>query len=141
MTKIIFIIAGLLFAGTTASAAYGPAGCGLGANLMEGKSGLMYNVFAATTNGTSGNQTFGMTSGTLGCDGEASVANSVTFIENNKFALSNDVSKGEGATLDAYLALINAPSANKLVLKANFAKIFAPENSAEQIQVMITELI
>jgi len=82
-----------------------------------------------------------MTSGSLGCDASDSVAGSITFIKNNFFALSNDVSKGEGMTLDAYLTLIDAPNADKAALKSNFATIFAPGNSAEQIQSTIAELV
>ena len=54
---------------TSASAmadGYGPAGCGLGSMIFEPDSGFT-QVFAATTNGTSGNQTFGITSGTSNC--------------------------------------------------------------------------
>ena len=141
MKKMLLILVSTMFVGATASAAYGPAGCGLGANIFKGKSGLVFNVLAATTNGSSGNQTFGMTSGSLGCNATDSVAGSITFIKNNVFALSNDVSKGEGMTLDAYLTLIDAQNADKAVLKSNFAKIFAPGNSAEQIQNLIAELI
>jgi len=42
-------------------------GCGLGTQLWAGKEGLVFKVLGATTNGTLGNQTFGITSGTLGC--------------------------------------------------------------------------
>ncbi|RYZ63378.1 MAG: DUF3015 domain-containing protein, partial [Proteobacteria bacterium] len=44
---------------------YGTAGCGLG-NMILGKEN---QVFAATTNGTLGNQSFGITFGTLNCEG------------------------------------------------------------------------
>ena len=42
-------------------------GCGLGSMAFEGNDGLISQVSAATTNGTSGNQTFGITSGTSNC--------------------------------------------------------------------------
>jgi hypothetical protein len=42
-------------------------GCGLGTIIFEGQKGIAPQVLAVTTNGTSGNQTFGITSGTLGC--------------------------------------------------------------------------
>ena len=55
--------------------AYGPAGCGLGSIVMGSKPGFM-QVFAASTNGCSGSQTFGITTGTSNCkdapSGEAS---------------------------------------------------------------------
>ncbi|RLA46625.1 MAG: hypothetical protein DRR06_04650, partial [Gammaproteobacteria bacterium] len=41
--------------------------CGWGNMLFKGESGLGSHMIASTTNGTSGNATFGMTSGTNGC--------------------------------------------------------------------------
>src|SRR5690606_21045070 len=43
-------------------------GCGLGSKLFEGQRGVAPQVLAVTTNGTFGNQTFGISSGTLGCN-------------------------------------------------------------------------
>ena len=45
-------------------------GCGLGTQLWAGNEGLVPKVLGATTNGTFGNQTFGITTGTLGCSQE-----------------------------------------------------------------------
>lgn len=42
-------------------------GCGWGSKLFDGQQGVAPQVLAVTTNGTSGNQTFGITSGTSGC--------------------------------------------------------------------------
>ena len=36
-------------------------GCGLGTMVFDGKSGKVFKILGATTNGTSGNQTFGIT--------------------------------------------------------------------------------
>ena len=74
----------LLALSSTSFAAHGPAGCGLGAILLKDSKGLVMNVIAATLNGSSGNQTFGMSTGTLGCEdtSTASVA-SVAFVEGN----------------------------------------------------------
>jgi len=45
----------------------GGGNCGWGNMLFEGQSGPGPHVLGVTTNGTSGNNTFGMTSGTNGC--------------------------------------------------------------------------
>ena len=42
-------------------------GCGLGTMVFAGQSGPIFKVLGATTNGTFGNQTFGITTGTQGC--------------------------------------------------------------------------
>ena len=44
------------------------AGCGAGSILFEGQKGPVPQILAVTTNGSFGNQTFGITSGTLGCE-------------------------------------------------------------------------
>ena len=49
----------------TVSAQYGMAGCGLGSVVISDDGFLQ--VFAATTNGTSYSQSFGITSGTSNC--------------------------------------------------------------------------
>ncbi len=51
-------------------------GCGLGTMVFDGQQGKVYKVLGATTNGTSGNQTFGITFGTLGCDAPAPLIHS-----------------------------------------------------------------
>jgi len=43
-------------------------GCGLGSVIFKGQDALLFQILAVTTNGTSGNQTFGITTGTLNCD-------------------------------------------------------------------------
>jgi len=48
--------------------ASGPSGCGWDSKVWEGKSEVLAHVCAATTNGISGNQTFGITNGTAGCN-------------------------------------------------------------------------
>lgn len=133
MKKLAFAAALTLIAGS-ASAAHGPAGCGLGSMLFEGKSGLVFNVLAATFNGSTGNQTFGMSTGTLGCeDAQSAKVSVVSFVEGNKVALSNDISRGQGETLEAYLELIGQKNVDKKKLQQSFSKIFSNEASAEQI--------
>lgn len=126
----------------TAFAGHGPAGCGLGAMIFKDKKGTMFNVLAATTNGSSGNQTFGMSTGTLGCEdaATASVA-SMSFIEDNRVSLSNDVARGEGETLDAFLKLINAQKPSKTALKKSYKKIFVEGATTEQIHSSLISVI
>lgn len=111
---------------------YGPAGCGLGAMVFKGKKGMMYNVLAATTNGISGNQTFGITSGTLGCKSSSRVA-ALEFIKNNKSILANDIARGEGETLSAFLQIMDANESDSQILRRNYSEIFAKSNSSEEI--------
>ena len=141
MKKFLFTATLSLLVGN-AFAAHGPAGCGLGAMLLKGKDGLVMNVLAATTNGTSGNQTFGMSTGTLGCeDANKAKVSGPAFIQNNREKLANDISRGQGETLSAYLKLIGEDQAQTAVLQQNFATLFAADRDAQSIHNNIVELI
>ncbi|MCF8059333.1 MAG: DUF3015 domain-containing protein [Bacteriovoracaceae bacterium] len=141
MKKLVLTVAMTLFVGNT-FAAHGPAGCGLGSMLFAGKEGLVFNVLAATFNGSSGNQTFAMSTGTLGCeDAQQAKVSGPVFIQNNREKLANDIARGQGETLQAYLKLIGANNADMKVLQQNFATLFAADNDAESIHGQIIELI
>src|SRR3569832_2439659 len=74
-----FIIASLLAVAPMGMAVAAPnnVGCGVGTIIFEGQSGVAPQVLAVTTNGTLGNQTFFISSGTLGCANDWVVANPV----------------------------------------------------------------
>lgn len=106
-------------------------GCGLGSTVLEGQEGKVFKVLGATLNGISGNQTFGITFGTLGCDGEGVVGSSekvAMFIDGNMDTLSRDIARGEGEALSALSSAWNIEAAdeaafNKLA-QENYANIF-----------------
>ncbi|WP_155722587.1 DUF3015 family protein [Bdellovibrio sp. HCB117] len=108
---------------------YGSAGCGFGSIVM-GSDGNQ--VLAATTNGTSGSQTFGISTGTLNCqqDGIFKSGREVpAFIEVNKLALANDAARGQGETLAGLANLMGCnSSAFAPVMKKNYNKIFVETN-------------
>ncbi len=104
----------------------GPAGCGLG-NTVFGKDN---QVLAATTNGTSGNQTFGITSGTSNC-GEGGMAGINMFIENNKVALENDAARGQGETVATLASMMGCQDVGAFAttLKSNYGEIFQSKDA------------
>lgn len=125
------VLAGMS-AASFADGGYGPAGCGLGSEVIFKDADAWYeHVLAATTNGTSGNQTFGMTSGTLGCEGaNGPLAGSVAvFINENLEPLAVDVANGDGETLNALASLMGVADQDKALfnseMKQNFDQIFA----------------
>lgn len=133
MKKIVLVLA-LTFVGTNVLAAYPAAGCGLGSILFEGKNDKVSQVLASTTNGSSGNQTFGITTGTLNCDTGRLKISRTSFIEANKFAIANDIARGQGETLAALSNLYgcgNVSTAAKS-MKANYGKIFNTANPSAQ---------
>ena len=111
-------------------------GCGLGSMIMAGQSGPVFKVLGATTNGAiSGNQTFGITTGTLGCQSSGAVTSRARlgmFTGSNLDRLARDMSVGQGETLNVLADLMGVKNADKdhffQPTRTNFGKIFAPEN-------------
>lgn len=131
MKKILTLTA--IVALTTTAFANPNVGCGLGSQVIENADSVLMQVFAATTNGTSGNQTFGITSGTSGCAKPAKfVSNDKAneFVAGNMEALALDISNGQGEALTTLATLLNVsnPDTFAKVLQANFDKIYTSEN-------------
>jgi len=118
-----------------ASSAYAEnTGCGWGTMVFEGESGKGSEILAVTTNGTLGNQTFGITSGTGGCDEGATIASAEVqvFASANMNKLARDMAVGDGETLDSLADLMKIDEADKAkfftLTKINFDKIYTSEN-------------
>lgn len=116
---------------------YGSAGCGLGSLLFGNQPGMV-QILAATTNGTLGNQTFGITTGTLNCgDPAVSRSGAELFIEANKEALAKDASRGSGETIVTltHLAGCKDPSAVGATLQRNFQTVFPAADTKSEVVV------
>jgi opacity protein-like surface antigen len=127
------VIAGSAFAGQ----AQNNVGCGLGSVLWENKAdnSILFQVFQATTNGTSGNQTFGVTSGTSNCTQPSKFVQNEKlnkFVQANMDGLAQDIAMGKGENLDTFAELLGVTPAQSPAfnakLQANFDKIFTSEN-------------
>ncbi|MHB8762876.1 MAG: DUF3015 family protein [Deferrisomatales bacterium] len=120
----------LFGAAAVASAAntdrFGMGGCGLGSLLFGDDPGKVSQIVAATTNGTSGNQTFGITSGTSNCDPRSGPAGAKLYIETNREALAKDAARGSGETVAALSALAGCRDAGSTggALQRKFGAIF-----------------
>jgi hypothetical protein len=148
--RFAIALAVLLTASTTLAAdglkgggAYGTAGCGLG-SLVFGNQPGMVQVLAATTNGTFGSQTFGITSGTSNCGSGAFAQGTKNFVEANREVVAKDISRGSGEAIGA-LAVINSCADSSKVgaaLQKNFASIFPTEKASdEQVTAKILETL
>jgi len=131
MKKLLFIATATALISTASFA--GNVGCGLGNQVISNQDSTLMQVFAVTTNGTSGNQTFGITSGTSGCAKPAKfVSNDRAneFVAGNMDALAFDISNGEGEALDTLATLLNIsnPDVFASTLQANFDKIYSSSN-------------
>lgn len=142
--KKTIIIAAAVSALTTLSFAGANTGCGLGDQVIKNQDSVLMQIFAATTNGTSGNQTFGITSGTSGCAKPAKfVSNDKAneFVAANMDALALDMSNGQGEALTTLATLLNVsnPETFASVLQENFDKVYTSKNvtSAEVIDNIV----
>lgn len=112
-------------------------GCGLGTTLFKNAAddSILLQTIQVTTNGISGNQTFGITTGTLECEQPA------RFVKNdrlNEFVVANmdnlakDIAMGRGETLEAFADLLQIPTEKRAEfyqkLQSSFAKIFTSES-------------
>jgi len=127
---LVLALSGLAFAGV----AKDNTGCGLGAMVFENKAdgSSVSQAFQATTNGTSGNQTFGISSGTSECKQPASFVQNEqlkSFVRSNMDNLAKETAQGRGESLDTLAELMQiAPSQKDRFianLQANFSSIYS----------------
>jgi hypothetical protein len=123
--------------------------CGWGSKVFEGQSGIAPQVLAVTTNGTSGNQTFGITSGTSGCTQDGAVRSTwktAMFIDGNKENLARDMSVGSGEALDSLAHLLGVEAADRAafnrIARDNMQRIFPQDNAqTEQVVAALREVL
>jgi hypothetical protein len=137
--KKLIAIAALSILPFTNAMADSDIGCGFGTMVMAGQEGKLFKVLGATTNGTSGNQTFGITFGTLGCNGSDTVTSTAKvslFIDGNMDNLARDMSKGEGETLSTLAEVWGVQAEDQAafneVAQAHFSEVFTSENVTSQ---------
>ena len=128
LTIAVFMV--MVFAGVS-FADKENTGCGIGYMIFEGKEGILSQICAVTTNGTFGNQTFGITSGTLECEQPATFAENKKlnqFVADNMDNLAKDIAQGNGEYLNTLAVLMEVPESKRASfyasLQAHFAQIY-----------------
>jgi len=119
---------------------YGVAGCGLGSMLFGNQNTREHQVLAATTNGSSWNQTFAMSSGTLNCSPQLNLKtaevkkNMNMFISANNEALAVDIAKQNGETILALSQIVGCKDAQYLgtKLQSRYSTIYQ-QNSIHSV--------
>ena len=92
---------------------YGSAGCGLGSMVFGSGTGPK-QIFAATTNGTFGSQTFGITFGTSNCGDHGLINVSKereVFASANYTSLVKEMAQGKGENLNILASMYQCPTA------------------------------
>jgi hypothetical protein len=136
----VFVVSSAFAASRRASnsgRAHKNVGCGLGTLLWQDRAddSVLSQSLQATTNGTSGNQTFGITTGTSDCDQPANFASNDRlneFVVANMDNLAKDIARGNGETLETFAELMQVPTEKRAEfyhnLQTNFAKVFSSEH-------------
>lgn len=137
------LIGTLLAAASLQAMAQAPGGpdCGWGNMLFEGQRGTPAHFLASTTNGTSGNATFGMTSGTNGCSTNAPLTyggKSWLAMNGMMDELSEDMAKGQGEALTTYAVVMGVKPEDRAyfesVTHSHFNQIFSSSDvTAEDV--------
>ena len=142
--KKIVIAALATLAAASAMAQNNVGSCGWGSKLFQGQRGIFPQVLAATTNGTSGNQTFGITFGTSGCTQDGVVSSSwktAMYIDGNRVALARDAAAGQGESLDTLVTVMGVKEADRAhfvaTLKGQFATVFADDKVAANLKTVL----
>jgi hypothetical protein len=124
-------------------------GCGAGTKIWAGQKGTIYKILASTTNGSFGSQTFGISSGTLGCHQDGVVTGQArisVFASANFDQLAADVAAGRGETLQSLATLYNVSDADRsgfyALMQSHYRDIFAStETTSEQAVSAMTAVL
>ena len=133
MKKILLSTAATILLATSAMATVNnQTGCGLGSQLIKDDSSAVMLSLQATTNGTSGNQTFGITSGTSGCQKTKFVMNETTerFVASNMDQLSKEIAMGHGEAVQTLAELLKVENKSAFIasLQKNYNSIYTSSN-------------
>lgn len=152
MKRTLIAASMIAFSATAFAEAPGGPNCGWGNMLMQGQSGLPMHIIASFTNGTSGNATFGMTTGTNGCSANGTLTyggKSMVDLSSIMDEFSNDVARGHGDALTTVAVSLHVPVEDRQhfssVMQDNFSTIFpsadvtAEDVMASVIQIMKTD--
>ena len=140
MKKIIVSAIAVLALATVSSATVNSqTGCGLGSQIIKEDNSALMLAFQATTNGTSGNQTFGITSGTSGCKKVKLTMNerAAEFVASNMDQLAKEVAVGHGESVDTLAELLEVEDKATFAasLQSNYNAIYTSQN-AEMADVL-----
>nr|WP_321267415.1 DUF3015 family protein [uncultured Sulfurimonas sp.] len=133
MKKILLSAVAVLALTTSAMAGVNSqTGCGLGSMIIKDDSSAVMLALQATTNGTSGNQTFGITSGTSGCSKTKFVMNerAQEFVASNMDTLAKEIAVGHGESIDtlAELLKVEDTATFSATLQSNYNSIYTSKS-------------
>lgn len=130
-----------LFLGTSQlmSAPYGMAGCGLGSLIIKDNNFLQ--IFAATTNGTFANQTFGITTGTSNCTPGSKAyqeKQQEIFVTVNFESLEAEMASGNGEKVFALSQMLGCDiNTFSKISRENYKEFFSKNTTPSELLLKI----
>ncbi len=147
MNKTLIVTALLGISASALAEAPGGPNCGWGNMLMEGNNGLGSHIVASLTNGSTGNASFGMTSGTNGCATNGTLTyGGISLVGAVMDEFGEDVARGDGEALTAVAVAMGIAETDRPLFKAlmhdNFTTLFPSQDvTAEQVTSSIVTLM
>ncbi|NPU93555.1 MAG: DUF3015 domain-containing protein [Gammaproteobacteria bacterium] len=146
------VLIGALLLGTSSLAmAEAPGGpsCGWGNMVFKGQSGMGPHFLASITNGTSGNATFGMTTGTNGCSVSGTLSYGGKAMVNLSAIMDEfieDAANGQGEAMTAMAVSMGVQPEDRAAfaqaVHTNFDSIFPTADvTAEQVYSSIVDVM
>ena len=142
-------VCAMAFGSVAQAGVHNMGGCGLGTMLFKNNV-KGEQILAATTNGTFGNQTFGISSETLGCTKDGVVKSDKrrdVYAEVNLQKLSQEMAQGRGEYLSNFASLMGckdeaSKSAFSKFTQEKYQALFPTEStdSTAMLQVLSTEM-
>jgi len=137
--KKLLIASSLLVSTSVFADAPGSQTCGWGNMLFSGQTGTPSHVLAATTNTSTGNNTFGMTFGTNGCSTKGTLTyggKEMIDVSMIMDEFSEDVARGDGEALTAVAVSLGVSEADRPLFKStlhqNFNTLFPSEEATTE---------
>lgn len=138
------LIAGVILFGAS-SVAFAQPGCGVGAMVWEGQSGVVPHVLGATTN-VAASQTVSMALGIAGCNTNESVQSMALLMDARGSQIAADISRGHGENLEAMAVALGVETEDREIfyqtLSQNFSTIYPSHNttSGEAVDAIVALL-
>lgn len=132
MKKILLSTIAVVALSSSVMAANLQTGCGLGNQVIKNPDSAILYALQATTNGTSGNQTFGISSGTSGCEKTKFVMNerAQEFVASNMDILAKEIALGQGESINTLAELLEVSDVESFQasLQNNYNSIYTSQN-------------
>ncbi|AAZ26176.1 DUF3015 family protein [Colwellia psychrerythraea] len=137
--KKLLIASTLLISTSALADAPGSQSCGWGNMLFAGQSGTPSHVLAATTNTSTGNNTFGMSFGSNGCSTKGTLTyggKEMIDVSMIMDEFSEDVARGDGEAITAVAVSLGVAEADRALFKStlhnNFNTLFPSEEATTE---------